>query len=59
MNITNNMTTKVERLKRYNNYIKIINERNPTETILEKQKRVSQIGRILFNIYYSSKSQEY
>lgn len=49
------MTTKTERLKRYKNYIKILNERNPTETTLEREKRLSQIGRILLNIYYSSK----
>ena len=58
MNMAHNMT-KEERLKKNKDYIKILNEKNPTETKLEKQKRVSKIGKKLFDIYFSNKSHYY
>ncbi len=58
MNMTNNMT-KEERLKKNKDYIKILNEKNPTETKLEKQKRLSKMGKNLFDIYFSNKSHYY
>lgn len=45
---------KDERLKRYKNYIRILNEKNSTESKLEKQKKLSIIGKRLFNEYISN-----
>lgn len=58
MNIAHNMT-KEERLKKIKDYIKIINEKNSIETKLEKQKRLSKMGKKLFDIYFSNKSHYY
>ena len=46
--------TKEQRLKKNKHYIKILNEKNPTESKLEKQKRLAIIGKKLFDSYVSS-----